>query len=147
LIGGAKLKDIDKALIFPGEARKRVQVTAEEIKRAAKRSVASAGVAKELIFSEKVATVLYLQGKQEKITEALIEACEAMRIEDLDIIKSLDGVADITGATFLAELGDISNFGSYKHVIAFAGLDPAIYQSGQHEGNGGISKRGNRHLR
>ena len=147
LIRKAKLTEIDKALIFPGESRKRVQVTAAEIMREAKRSVASAGVAKELILSEKVATVLYLQGKQEKITEALVEACEALKIEDLDIIKSLDGVGDITGATFLAELGDISNFSSYKHVIAFAGLDPAIYQSGQHEGHGGISKRGNRHLR
>lgn len=147
LIRKAKLKEIDKALICPGEARKRVQVTAEEIMREAKGSVASAGVAKEMILSEKVATVLYLQGKQERITEALVEACEALRIEDLEIIKSLDGVGNITGATFLAELGDISKFTSYKHVVAFAGLDPSIYQSGQHEGHGRISKRGNRHLR
>jgi len=32
--------------------------------------VASAGVAKELILSEKVSTVLYLQEKNDKITEA-----------------------------------------------------------------------------
>jgi transposase len=147
LIRKAKLKEIDKALIFPGESRKRVRVTAEEIMRAAKRSVGSAGVAKELILSEKVATVLYLQDKQDKITDALLESCEAMRIEDLEIIKSVDGVGDITGATFLAEVGDISNFKSYKSIIAFAGLDPSIYQSGQQVVQGGISKRGNRHLR
>jgi transposase len=28
-----------------------------------------------------------------------------------------------------------------------AGLDPAVYQSGKHEGKGRISKRGNKHLR
>ncbi|MHB8908524.1 MAG: IS110 family transposase [Syntrophales bacterium] len=28
-----------------------------------------------------------------------------------------------------------------------AGLDPAVYQSGKHEGKGRITKRGNRHLR
>jgi transposase len=147
LIRKAKLKDLERALICPGEKRKRVQVTAEEIVRAAKRSVASGGVAKELILSEKAATVVYLQDKREKITDVLVEACESLRIEELDIIKSLDGVDDITGSTFLAELGDISNFSSYKHVIAFAGLDPSVHQSGQYEGQSRISKRGNSHLR
>jgi len=147
LIREAKTREIDKALIFPNEKRKRVLITAQEIIEAAKISVASAGVAKELILSEKVSTVLYLKEKCEKITEALIESCEALKIEDLDIIRSVDGVDDITGSTFLAELGDLSNFGSYKHVIAFAGLDPSINQSGHHEGKSRISKRGNRHLR
>jgi len=147
LIREAKTREIEKALIFPNEKRKRVLITAQEIIEAAKISVASAGVAKELILSEKVSTVLYLKEKCEKITEALIESCEALKIEDLDIIRSVDGVDDITGSTFLAELGDLSNFGSYKHVIAFAGLDPSINQSGQHEGKSRISKRGNRHLR
>lgn len=147
LIREAKTKDIEQALICPDEKRKRVLVTAQEIISAAKRSVASAGVAKELILSEKVSTVLYLQEKSDKIVEALIESCESLRIEDLDIIRSIDGVSDITGSTFLAELGDFSNFGSYKHVIAFAGLDPSINQSGQYEGISRISKRGNRHLR
>ena len=147
LIREAKTKDIEKALICPDEKRKRVLVTAQEIISAAKRSVASAGIAKELILSEKVSTVLYLQEKSDKIVEALIESCESLRIEDLDIIRSIDGVSDITGSTFLAELGDFSNFGSYKHMIAFAGLDPSINQSGQYEGISRISKRGNRHLR
>ena len=147
LIREAKTKEIEKALIFPEEKRKRVLITAQEIIDAAKRSVASAGVAKELILSEKVSTVLYLLEKSKKITEALIESCESLKIEELDIIKSIDGVDDITGSIFLAELGDVSSFGSYKHVIAFAGLDPSINQSGQHEGKSRISKRGNRHLR
>jgi hypothetical protein len=105
LIREAKTKDIEKSLICPDEKRKRVLVTAQEIISAAKRSVASAGVAKELILSEKVSTVLYLQEKSDKIVEALIESCESLRIEDLDIIRSIDGVSDITGSTFLAELG------------------------------------------
>jgi len=32
-------------------------------------------------------------------------------------------------------------------IIAMAGLNPAVYQSGKHEGKGRITKRGNRHLR
>lgn len=147
LVRAAKQKDIAKALICPNEKRKRVVVSVDDIIASAKTSVASASAAKELILSEKISTLLYLQEKNERITEVLIETCESLRIEELDIIRSVDGVNDITGSTFLAELGDINKFNSYKHVIAFAGLDPSIHQSGQYEGRSTISKRGNRHLR
>jgi transposase len=147
LIRQAKRKDIDKALICPGEKRKRVQISADDLINAAKRSVASAGTAKELIVSEKATTILYLQEKCEKITEALMDACEATRIEDLEIIKTLDGVKNILGSSFLAEMGELSNFKSYKSLIAYMGLDPSTRQSGKHVGPSKISKRGNRHMR
>jgi transposase len=147
LIREAKKKDIEKALICPGEDRKRVRINVDDLIAAAGRSVASAGIAKELIVSEKVTTILYLQEHCDKITEALVDACKATRIEDLEIIKSLDGVKNITGSTFLAEMGDLSNFKSYRSLIAFAGLDPSTNQSGKYEGPSRISKRGNRHLR
>jgi transposase len=118
LIRQAKRKDIDKALICPGEKRKRVQISADDLIAAAKHSVGSAGTAKELIVSEKATTILYLQEKCEKITEALVDACEATRIEDLEIIKTLDGVKNILGSSFLAEMGELFNFKSYKSLIA-----------------------------
>lgn len=147
LVLKAKKKDIEKALICPGENRKRVHINADDLISAAKRSVGSAGTAKELIVSEKAAMILYLEKKCEKITEALIEECKATRIEDLEILKSLKGVQDVSGSTFLAEMGELSNFKSYKSLIAFAGLDPSTRQSGKYEGPSKISKRGNRHLR
>jgi transposase len=147
MVLNAKKRDIAKALICPNEKRKRVVVSVDDIIAAAKTSVASSSAAKELILSEKISTLLYLQEKKERITEVLIETCESLRIEELDIIRSIDGINNITGSTFLAELGDINKFNSYKHVIAFAGLDPSIHQSGQYEGHSTISKRGNRHLR
>jgi transposase len=147
LVRAAKKGEVEKALLCPNEKRKRVTVSADDIIAAAKTSVASSGAAKELILSEKISTLLYLQEKNERITDVLIETCESLRIEELHIIRSIDGVNDITGATFLAEMGDINNFTSYKHIIAFAGLDPSIHQSGQYEGRSTISKRGNRYLR
>jgi len=147
LVRAAKRRDIEKALICPEEKRKRVMVSVDDLISTAQTSVASASAAKELILSEKASTLLYLQEKKERITAMLIETCESLRIEELDIIRSIDGVNDITGSTFLAELGDINKFHSYKHLIAFAGLDPSIHQSGQYEGRSTISKRGNRHLR
>jgi transposase len=143
IIRNADLHDIENALIH----KKRVLYNAKDIVNLAKVSVAASSSAKELVLAEKASTVLYLQEKKQKITELLIESCESMRVDDLNIIRSINGVSDITGSTFLAELGDIRNFSSHKHFIAFAGLDPAVYQSGQYEGKGKISKRGNKHLR
>ncbi len=142
-----KPKEISKALIHAEGKRKRVFISAEEIIKLAKISVGSDSIAKELILSEKIEILLYVEGKQKRITEALVEACRSMRIDELDIITSVDGISEITGSTFLAELGDIETFRSYKHVIAFAGLDPSVHQSGQYEGTSRLSKRGNRHLR
>jgi transposase len=147
VIRTAKATEISKALIHAEGKRKRVFVSAEEIINLAKVSVASDSVAKELILSEKIETLLYLEGKQKRITEALVEACRSMRVDELDIITSVDGISAITGSTFLAEVGDIELFSSSKHLIAFAGLDPSIHQSGRYEGISRISKRGNRHLR
>ena len=143
----AKPKEISKALIHAEGKRKRVFISAAEIIGLAKASVASESVAKELILSEKIETLLYLEEKKGRITEALVGACRSMRVDELDIITSVDGISKITGSTFLAELGDIETFRSYKHVIAFAGLDPSVHRSGQYEGISRLSKRGNRHLR
>ena len=143
----AKPKEIAKALIHDEGKRKRVWIGAEEIMALAKSSVAPESVAKEWILSEKIETLLYLDEKKKRMTEVLVEVCRSMRVDDLDIITSVDGISAITGSTFLAELGDIHAFSSSKHIIAFAGLDPSIHQSGQYEGISRISKRGNRHLR
>jgi len=143
----AKPKEIAKALIHAEGKRKRVFLSEQEIMSLSKASVGSDSVAKELILAEKIETLLYLEEKKSRITVALVEACRSWRVEELDIITSVDGISAITGSTFLAELGDIQAFRSYKHVIAFAGLDPSIHQSGQYEGISRLSKRGNRHLR
>jgi transposase len=143
----AKPKEISKALIHAEAKRKRVFLSAEEIIRLAKASVGSDSVAKEFILSEKNETLLYREEKKERITEVLVETCRSMRVDELGIITSVDGISAITGSTFLAELGDIQMFRSYRHVIAFAGLDSSIHQSGQYEGFSRLSKRGDRHPR
>jgi hypothetical protein len=109
--------------------------------------VASVSAAKEVILPEKISTLFHLIEKQEKITKALIEFCKSTRVEDLEILTSIKGISDKTGATFLAEIGRFHDFPSPKKIIAFAGIDPTLHQSGKFEGMSKISKRGNRHLR
>lgn len=52
------------------------------------------------------------------------------------------------GAIILGEIGDISLFKSSNKLIAFAGLDSNVYQSGNYNANKlSISKRGSSYLR
>lgn len=136
-----------KKALTPSDARRTSPFYPEDFIKAAKESVATDSIAKELILPEKYATLEHLMKQRERITEALVEACQAMMIKDIEIITSIGGISDTTASAFLAEVGDYKAFSSYKHLIAFAGLDPSIHQSGKFEGRSKISKRGNRHLR
>ena len=92
-------------------------------------------------------TLLHLQGRLEEITKLLTDLCKATRVDDFEILRSIKGVGPKTAAPFLAEMGSIENFLSHKKLIAFAGMDPSVSQSGQFIGMSRLSKRGNRHLR
>jgi len=83
----------------------------------------------------------------EEMTKLLIDLCKASKVEDLKILRSIKGVGPKTGVPFLAEMGSVENFSSHKKLIAFAGMDPSVCQSGKYIGKSKLSKRGNRHLR
>lgn len=75
--------------------------------------------------------------------------------EMTDITKSLDsvimtipGIGYINGGMILGEIGDIHRFSSPKQLLAFAGLDPSVYQSGKFQASRTrMSKRGSKTLR
>ena len=60
---------------------------------------------------------------------------------------TIPGMGEISAAIILSEYGDISNFSSPNKMLAFAGLEPSIIQSGTLEYNGKIVKHGSGHLR
>ena len=60
---------------------------------------------------------------------------------------TIPGIGEISAATILSEYGDIKNFSSPNKMLAFAGLDPSINQSGTLESNGKMVKHGSSHLR
>jgi transposase len=146
LIAATDEKDLRQAFIHP-DKRMRLVVKPEQIREAALNSVASISPAKEMMLPGKIETLIYLQQRLDELTTLMIRLCKATLEEDLKIITSIDGISTKTAAPFLAELGDLSNYQSYKKVIAFAGVDPSIHQSGKFQGSSKISKRGNRHLR
>lgn len=62
-------------------------------------------------------------------------------------ILSIPGIGKISAATILSEYGDINNFSSPNKMLAFAGLEPSIVQSGTIKNNGKMVKHGSSHLR
>ena len=60
---------------------------------------------------------------------------------------TIPGMGEISAAIILSEYGDISNFSSPNKMLAFAGLEPSIIQSGTLEYNGKMVKHGSGHLR
>ena len=80
-------------------------------------------------------------GQLEAQIEALFQAID-------DPIEAIPGIGKKTAPMILAEFGDLSRFhGGYKKLLAFAGLDPRIRQSGQWKGTVKMSKRGSPALR
>lgn len=63
-------------------------------------------------------------------------------------ILSIPGISYTLGAMILSEIGDISKFSSPTKLLAYAGLDPSVRQSGNFNATSTrISKRGSKHLR
>lgn len=143
----ADLGQLSQMLIADSYGHKREAFAAALIK-AAHSSVGTNSTAKEMILKQKIALLLHLEDALQEITGMLIEMARKLMEEDINIMTSIKGIGDKTAANFLVEMGgDINQFERSGKIIAMAGLDPAVYQSGKHEGKGRITKRGNRHLR
>ena len=62
-------------------------------------------------------------------------------------ILSIPGIAEISAGSIIAEFGDIKNFESPEKMLAFAGLEPSIRQSGTLSTEGHMVKHGSGYLR
>ena len=80
---------------------------------------------------------------------------EALDIEIMKYYEQFDcylhtipGIGIIAAATILAEIGDINRFKSSSALVAFAGIDPTVRQSGEFSStHNHMSKRGSPYLR
>ena len=63
-------------------------------------------------------------------------------------LHTIPGIGMIAAATILAEIGDINKFKSSSALVAFAGIDPTVRQSGEFSStHNHMSKRGSPYLR
>jgi transposase len=63
------------------------------------------------------------------------------------LLMSLPGVGWILAYTMAAEIGDIARFSSPTKLVGYSGLCPRVYQSGETDHRGSLTKNGPRYLR
>lgn len=72
----------------------------------------------------------------------------ARQLPEYDTVRAMYGVGEITAAQLMAEIGDVRRFVHRSSLVAFAGVDPAVNQSGKQASQSNPStKRGSPHLR
>jgi transposase len=63
-------------------------------------------------------------------------------------LLTIPGIEPVTGATILGEIGDIERFSSPAKLVAYAGIDASVSQSGEFiSSSNHMSKRGSPYLR
>ncbi len=86
--------------------------------------------------------------------EQLDSSIEQIESEIINIMNlydfkttSIPGIGVISAASIISEFEDFSKFDNPAQMLAFAGLEPAIYQSGTQQSYGHMVKRGSSYLR
>jgi len=100
---------------------------AEEIRNLARQSVGTNNRGNALELQQHLQSIHFLK-QQIQVVEAEIKA---IMIDFDSPIISIPGISYTLGAMILAEIGDIRNFKNPAKLLAFAGLDPSLYQSGK----------------
>lgn len=80
------------------------------------------------------------------IDEAISVAPEAMR-DEIAALQALRGIAKISAATIVTELGQISRFERAAQLMGYSGMVSREHSSGEKLRRGAITKTGNAHLR
>lgn len=117
---------------------------ATELRVLARKSVGQSDQALSIQVTSVIAQIELLD---EQLARVEAEMTEIMRFND-SVIMTIPGIGYLNGGMILGEIGDIHRFSTPKKLLAFAGLDPSVYQSGNFNARRTrMSKRGSRVLR
>lgn len=115
-----------------------------EIRNAARNSIGSTMPAKSLELKHTIRLIRELDAEINDIESAIQSIMDELNSP----ILTIPGISYRMGAMILAEVGDFSNFESPDKILAYAGLSPSTYQSGQLTNcYSHMEKRGSRYLR
>lgn len=133
-----------KALLLEASKGRYKRDVAVEIREAAKASIGSVLPAKSLELRHTIHLIRELDAEIEEVETAI----QTIMDEISSPIVTIPGIGTQMGAMILAEVGDFSRFDSPDKVLAYAGLSPSTYQSGQLTNcYAHMEKRGSRYLR
>ena len=114
------------------------------IRKAAQSSIGTCTAMQSLELTQTIERILLLHSQIAMIEEKI--EC-IMKLIDSPM-TTIPGISTQTAATIYAEIGDFSKFSSAEKILAFAGMEPSIYQSGEYSSaHGRMVKRGSKYLR
>jgi hypothetical protein len=116
-----------KALLHDASRGRYGRDMAVEIREAARASIGSVMPAKSLELRHTIHLTRELDAEIEEIETAIQTIMEKIHSP----ITAIPGISCRMGAMILAESGDFSRFESPDKLLAYAGLSPSTYQSGQ----------------
>ena len=91
-----------------------------------------------------LAQIDLLEEQQDQVEQAEAALMEAIP----QYITTIDGIGLPTGAAILSEIGDVARFENSDKLVAYAGIDATVHQSGQFQATEThMSKRGSPYLR
>ena len=118
--------------------------TACIFREAARSSIGSRMPAKSLELKHTIKLIRELDAEIEEIENEI----KTIMDEINSPILTIPGISYRMGAMILAEIGDFSRFNSPDQILAYAGMSPSTYQSGQLDNcYAHMEKRGSRYLR
>jgi transposase len=118
--------------------------TAIALKELASKSV---GIKNHTLSLQITQSIIQIELLNEQLQE--LDATIKSVMDDMDsVIKTVPGIGSLNGAIILGEIGDIHRFHSSCQLLAYAGLDPSVNQSGKFNAQRTrMSKRGSKMLR
>ena len=118
--------------------------TAIAFREAARNSIGSNMPAKSLELKHTIKLIRELDSEIDEIENEIKIIMDRINSP----ILSIPGISYRMGAMIIAEIGDFNRFDSPDKVLAYAGLSPSTYQSGQMDNcHSRMEKRGSKYLR
>lgn len=107
----------------------------------------SVGIKDDTLSLQILQSIEQIEMYTQQISKVEASICEIMDHMD-SVIKTIPGIGNLNGAMIIGEIGDISRFEKPCQLLAYAGLDPSVYQSGKFTAaRTRMSKRGSKLLR
>ena len=133
-----------KALLVDASRGRYGKNMAVELRDTARCSIGARMPAKSLELQHTIRLIKELDTEIEEIEAAIQTIVDEMHSP----ITTIPGIGYRMGAMILAEVGDFSHFDSPDKLLAYAGMSPSTYQSGQLKNcYPHMEKRGSRYLR
>jgi len=112
------------------------------------RGLCFAAAADAAVFGDYLLAIEQLEERVRTLEEKLTEMTQRDPYrEPVGWLRCFRGIDTVTAITLVAELHDFRRFRSARELMAYLGLVPSEYSSGDRRSRGSITKSGNRHAR